>query len=153
MSLYTHIIDWSKNRPAFIQDAIRRLFLQQELSEKDYEELKQILIDAVDNKNPTFKAVTLRDIPHSSGNSFSCTRLLSIENPNNISSLYEKAKIDFSETGLNILFGENGTGKSSYSRILKHFCWSRQKTLSLKTNIYSEKTEQSVKIRYKNNNC
>lgn len=153
MSLYTHIIDWSKNRPAFIQDAIRRLFLQQELSEKDYEELKQILMDAVDNKNPTFKAVTLRDIPHSSGNSFSCTRLLSIENPNNISSLYEKAKIDFSETGLNILFGENGTGKSSYSRILKHFCWSRQKTLSLKTNIYSEKTEQSVKIRYKNNNC
>lgn len=151
MSIYTQIVEWSKNRPAFIQDAIRRLFLKQNLSENDYAEIKQILIDCIDDKNPTFTAVSANDIPQNIGSRLVCTKLLAIENPNNISSLYENAKIDFSENGLNILFGENGTGKSSYSRILKHFCWSRQKTENLKPNIYSTTTEQSVKIRYKNN--
>ena len=149
MSVYAEIIEWSKSRPAFIQDAIRRLFLKQKLSDDDYAKIKQILIDSVNGKTQCFKSASANDIPQNNGNKIVCTRLLSIENPNNISSLYEEAKIDFSETGLSIVFGENGTGKSSYSRILKKFCWSRQKTTDLKPNIYSDKTEQSVKIRYK----
>lgn len=152
MTVYKQIVDWSKDRPKFIQDAIRRLFLNQRLSDNDYAEIKQILIDSVDEKDVCFTPVSVNDIPQNNDNKISCTKLLSIESPNNISSLSKDAKIDFSESGLTILFGENGTGKSSYSRILKRFCWSRQKTTILKTNIYLNETDQSVKIRYRNNN-
>ena len=70
-----------------------------------------------------------------------------IEKPININALFNNAKLGFEKDGLSLVFGNNGSGKSSYARVLKKLCWSRHKQIDLKPNVYTgDTTEQSVKI-------
>src|SRR5699024_9705563 len=48
---------------------------------------------------------------------------------------------------LNIIYGQNGSGKSSYVRLFKHLCGSKNSG-SLYGNVYKEDTEQNCNIKY-----
>lgn len=51
--------------------------------------------------------------------------LVSLGPTNNVAALSGEQEITFSESGLNIIYGDNGAGKSSYARILKNACLTR----------------------------
>ena len=65
-------------------------------------------------------------------------RLVSIGNTSNISTLAAQKKIEFSTTGLTVIYGNNGAGKSSYAKILKNACLTRGEPPELKSNIFEE---------------
>lgn len=67
------------------------------------------------------------------------TRLVSIGNTSNISTLAAQKKIEFSTTGLTVIYGNNGAGKSSYAKILKNACLTRGEPPELRSNIFEEK--------------
>ena len=46
--------------------------------------------------------------------------LLAIENPTDVNALAGGAVLQFAGRGLNIVYGDNGAGKTGYSRIIKH---------------------------------
>lgn len=152
MSVYDEIVLWSQKQPLFIRDAIRRLFEQSDLSENDCKDLLFILKSEVANQtNVGVNPVSADHIPTIT-NLNSSIHLKSIENPNNISSLYQDSVLSFSETGLSVIYGKNGSGKSSYSKILKRCCWSRDKNTELKTNIFTkDASPQSVVINFSEN--
>jgi energy-coupling factor transporter ATP-binding protein EcfA2 len=154
MSIYKDIINWATNKPLFIQDAIRRMLVNPNLTTSDIDELLLLLKKEVGYTGITINAIpaTDADIPVNTANSNNITKLLAIENPVNINALWNDAKLYFSPNGLTLVYGKNGSGKSSYTRLLKKLCWSRHKDIELKKNIYTkDTTEQSVKISFDNN--
>ena len=152
MTIYQEIIEWSKNQYNFIQDAIRRLLLNPVLTDDDYNEIYELLKKEAgfsSTANPIIP--TENDIPTNSQNTDDI-KLLNIENPINITALYNQAKLNFNPSGLTIVYGKNGSGKSSYSKILKKCCWSKDKNVHLSTNIFSPRSDpQSVRINYSKN--
>ncbi|MFT3739583.1 MAG: AAA family ATPase [Breznakibacter sp.] len=151
MSLYKEIITWTSNRPLFIQDAIRRLLVNPILTDSDIDELLLLLKKEIGFTGIAINAIpaTNTNIPTNIANSTNITRLLSIENPININALWNNAKLYPKQDGLTLIYGKNGSGKSSYARILKKLCWSRHKNIELKKNVYSKDiTKQSVKITF-----
>jgi len=154
MSIYNEILNWSANKPDFIRDAIRRLFHYSKLSEKDINEILLILKGecGINNVNNNSKAIPVNsnDIP-AEINEVNNIRLQDIKNPININALYSKSTLNFNQDGLTLIYGANGSGKSSYSRILKKICWSRDKNVELKKNVYHPITqEQSVEVDFTN---
>jgi energy-coupling factor transporter ATP-binding protein EcfA2 len=69
--------------------------------------------------------------------------LTSISNVQNVSNLVNDQELKFSEVGLTAIYGDNGSGKSSYAKILKNACLTRGDTPQIITNIYNPSTDQS----------
>jgi energy-coupling factor transporter ATP-binding protein EcfA2 len=151
MSVYKEIVEWSRTRPLFIRDALRRLLNRRELNELDLGELLGILKKEVGWFQDGVQAVPISEenIPVTTVQNKKYFKLLSLTNPSNINALYQDAKLEFSEQGLSIIFGNNGSGKSSYGRVLKKICWSRDKEVEIKPNVYTnDLSEQAVQLSY-----
>ena len=130
MAVYQDIVEWSKGKPSFMRDAIRRLLISPMLTELDVNAIKELVM-----KECGFKGIALNAIPAVEtdipmiNNKDEYVRLKEISSPHNIA--------------------RNGSGKSSYSKILKKFCWSRDKGVEFKKNVYAPSADlQSVVIKY-----
>ncbi len=151
MSVYKEIVEWSGPRPLFIKDALKRLLNKKHLEESDLNELLGILKKEVGWAQDAVQAdvVSQGDIPQTISQDRKYLKLLSITKPSNINALYKEAKVEFAEKGLSIVFGNNGSGKSSYGRVLKKICWSRDKEIEIKPNVYTkDSSEQSIQLTY-----
>lgn len=153
MAIYNDIYNWSLNKAPWVRDALRRLIQNQQISDVDINELYELL-----KKENTFTSqlepIFLLDthLPSENISNESPTVILSLDNPKNIDALYSNASLTFAENGLTIIYGDNGSGKSGYSRILKKNCWSRDRNVTLRKNVFSENgaEPQEVQIRFKN---
>ena len=56
----------------------------------------------------------------------------------NVSAVQRGQSLDFSPTGLTIVFGNNAAGKSSYARVLKQSCRTVDEKVKILANIYEE---------------
>lgn len=66
-------------------------------------------------------------------------KLLSVGNTQYISTLVPEKKLKFSPTGLTVIYGNNGAGKSSYAKILKNACLTRGEAPEIRHNIFADK--------------
>ena len=114
------ILSWSETRPDWQRDALRRIILHGSLSDTDLSELEAICV----GKETKFEPLQEHHLGKGAANSDSIS-ITEIANPTQINALAENQKVTFGSTGLNIVYGDNGSGKSGYVRILKHACRSR----------------------------
>lgn len=138
MSIYQDLLAWSASKPLFFRDALRRIIQNPTLSQNDIDELTSLLKKeegaTVISLNPVPLDSTHIPITINTGVDF--PKLLRVRNPQNISALYSQADLQFVGSGLTVIYGNNGSGKSSYSRIFKKLCWSRQSSVDLKKNVF-----------------
>ena len=79
-------------------------------------------------------------------------RLLSISDVEGVNSLAPSKSLKFEGSNITVVYGLNGSGKSSYVRLLKHVCGARIPG-KLLSNVYeSEKNIQQAKIGFKKDN-
>ncbi|MGQ2984344.1 AAA family ATPase [Flavobacterium sp.] len=144
MSIYQEILNWSQNRPNFIRDALRRTICNPTITQTDINELILLLKKENDDTTVTIDAlpIDITHIPTTINSGAIYPKLISIKNPINICALYNKAHLQFSNNGLTAVYGNNGSGKSSYSRILKKLCWSRNPGIELKRNVFTPSPNQ-----------
>ncbi|ENH7395527.1 AAA family ATPase [Vibrio vulnificus] len=64
----------------------------------------------------------------------------SISKVSHVSTLVSDALLEFSTEGITAVYGDNGSGKSSYAKILKNACLTRGDTPRILPNIYEEAT-------------
>jgi len=147
MAILNDIIDWVENRPKFWQVAIDRLFRNNYLSTTDISELKDICKAEIGLSNFSYTTVnfkSLRDFADSSISNESIT-LSKIFNIDNISALSNSNCLEFAPKGLTVVYGDNGSGKSSYVTILKHVCNTRGHKPVINGNLYDSATYKNDK--------
>ncbi|MFT9377208.1 MAG: hypothetical protein ABF590_15405, partial [Komagataeibacter saccharivorans] len=117
---------WSKRLSLWRQDALRRLVINNELTNADVDELlamiKNVSGFSLDLSPPT-------PIPFTKSlfvaGKVSPITLLGIADVENVNRLVPKATLRFCPKSLTVVYGRNGSGKSGFVRILRNACRTR----------------------------
>ena len=117
------ILAWSKDRPAWQRDALRRLCAKDSLNEEDHQGLLAIAKGEESSAQLLEeKHVASLDAAHKT------VTLKSISDANHVNALNPGEHLSFKRgTGITAIYGDNGSGKSGYARILKSACRARMK--------------------------
>lgn len=122
------ILSWASERPPWQQDALRRLVVRGELSEADKAELMEMVRQwaglSVSGTVAAARPLAATDFPSASAGE-TVLRLVSLKDLAGVNALAEGQTLSFGPTGLTVVYGENGAGKSGYFRVLKHACQAR----------------------------
>ncbi|MCC6311618.1 MAG: AAA family ATPase [Trueperaceae bacterium] len=121
MALEELIVAWSKDRPAWQREVMRRLAAGDRLSTADYDQLVDDIVAGKLFPEATFGLAQLpRAAPEDQP-----VRLLSIEKPEHVNALESKDPLTFDPHGMTIIYGDNASGKSGYARLLKRITRAR----------------------------
>lgn len=67
----------------------------------------------------------------------------------NVNAIYNGSTLPFSHSGITLIYGENGSGKSGYTRLLKNACFAKHVEPEILPNIYKpQKGSQCAKISF-----
>lgn len=141
------IVEWSRERPLWQRDALRRLVAQGELTPENIDELTALCKDGTLQNEPLTDA-------HVSGQRAGAptVALKRIRGVQNVNALAEGQALTFIPKGVTIIYGDNGAGKSGYVRILKHACRARTvrgKVEDILPNIYNQQSgPQRAELEY-----
>jgi energy-coupling factor transporter ATP-binding protein EcfA2 len=130
------ILDWSRDRPAWQRDALRRIVSKGRLDSVDVRELTQLCKSARRDAGEVHCGAPLsaEHLPANPGKGAGVS-LISISDVEGVNNLAPGQTLIFEEGGLTIIYGDNGAGKSGYARILKRACRSRNAG-KIEPNIY-----------------
>lgn len=113
------ILVWSTDGPGWQRDALRRLATQVTLEAAEIEEL--VAICKGDSPAAPLEAGHLRDPNRDQGEVY----LRQVHEVRHVNALAPDQRLSFRREGLTIIYGDNGSGKSGYARILKKACRAR----------------------------
>lgn len=113
------ILAWSADSPAWQRDALRRLATQQDIGSTEVDELAAICKG--DQPGVPLEAGHLPDPNRDLGDVY----LRSISAVSHVSALAPGQRLSIRKDGLTVVYGDNGSGKSGYARILKKACRAR----------------------------
>lgn len=121
MAIYNEIVVWSNNKPSFLKDALRRIISSSAITQTDIDELVLLLKKENGDTTVTLNAIPIDNthIPATVATGTVYPKLISIKDPINVCALHDQGHLQFPNSGLTVVYGNNGSGKSSYSRILK----------------------------------
>jgi len=121
-------LKWLKERPVVIQEAALRLFEKEELDDSDYDDLLRICGNEVGIEFSDGKVQTANTLPKEVlfQESHSHTiKITSISKIVGVNALNPKKPLILSD-GLTVIYGQNGSGKTGYTRLLKQICGSKR---------------------------
>ena len=124
---------WFSERPQWLQIAAARLHQQSELTGKDVSELATLCQQEADGKLPKVTG-SFPSSAFTQGVAVTL-RLCSISNVEGVNALAPKKPLEFGKGNITIVYGNNGSGKSGYVRLLKHVCGAREPG-TLHRNVY-----------------
>lgn len=131
-SISDDIRQWLHKQPDWLQDASERLLKQATLSSTDVKDLVTSLKTAVGQKITTHR--TFDSLVQSSSAGLDL-RLISIGALTGIEGLAPRRPLTFGPKNLTVVYGHNGSGKSSYARLLKKVT-GKPRALDLKPNVF-----------------
>jgi energy-coupling factor transporter ATP-binding protein EcfA2 len=138
MSILQEIQKWSQHIPFWQQDAIARLYARPHLSADDIEDIYALLKAEHGIPDPKGRIagklaadqVAVPQIPDQ------LVRITAIKNLRNVNAIAEGQKLSIGSSGLTVIYGDNGAGKSGYSRVLKKACRARDQSEPILANAY-----------------
>ena len=124
MDVLSEILAWSKDRPDWQRDALRRLVLKGELDNADIETLTEICksTHGLANEQENVR-LDNKHLP-SDGANTGRVNVHSILHKHGVNALAENQTLNFG-SGLTVVYGDNAAGKSGYVRIFKSACRAR----------------------------
>ncbi len=130
MSILSEIYVWSKNLPAWQQDAIAKLYENRQLSDDDWDDLYALakqeagIEDAGKRIAKRLQEAQVASPPVPTR----LVQLTAIKELSNLNALADGETLPIAKQGLTVVYGENGAGKSGYARALKHACRARDRS-------------------------
>ena len=126
MTINQEILNFSNSCSKWMRDLIRRIAQQTRLTANDIQDAL-VNLKASEGLCAGGSCIPL-DASHLSGRtitSHDSTILLSISDVKNANQLAPKQIMPFAVSGITIIYGYNGSGKTGYGRILRQICRSR----------------------------
>lgn len=122
MPLEEEIVGWSATRPAWQRIILKRIATGDHPSDSDYEELVEGLVSG-----KTFEEVTfgLEELPRAALGDPPVS-LLSITEIEHVNALDSSEPLTVAPTGITLIYGNNGSGKSGYARVLRRISRARK---------------------------
>jgi hypothetical protein len=114
------IVRWSARLVPWQRDALRRLCQQEKLSEHDLVELEEFCRRPYETSNepPARMPEPLSTSHIRADTGGQAVALKCIKDVARVNALADSQVLKFRETGLTVVFGGNGSGKSGYARVL-----------------------------------
>lgn len=133
MLLNGEMCKWFNEQPVWIREAVKLLLSKDNLDENEIESLADICEkEAINNTDEIELLKVEKLIKDENENEFSITEIGDI---NGVNAICADQPLKFNSNGINVVYGENGTGKSSYIRILKMISGAKNRE-EIKNNIY-----------------
>ncbi|MBF0414411.1 MAG: AAA family ATPase [Magnetococcales bacterium] len=147
MELNEDLQKWFSSRPRWLQKAATQLLEQPCLTEKDISDLVILCQREADGELPD----TTISFPASvfSKDAEGSLHLCSISDIEGVNALAPRKPLKFGKDNITIVYGNNGSGKSGYVRLLKHVCGARQAGTLLPNVYQSAPAVQKACISYK----
>ncbi|MBU3119801.1 hypothetical protein KPE71_05925 [Acinetobacter soli] len=134
---------WLHMQKNWIQEATVRLLKNRELSNEDIEDLLTLIKTEEGQQVSTYRDFPELNTSVGIGNVLSFN---SIGNIVGIENLSPKKPLIFNHDNLVVVYGHNGSGKSSYSKIIKNIS-GKPRAPELRANVFSPvPTEKNVKF-------
>lgn len=126
------LVAWSQDCPGWQRDALRRLCTTSALDDADTSALLAIC------KGEAAAAPLTGDHVRAASASQSVVTLKQLHGTQHVNALAVGERLTFARSGLTVVYGDNGSGKSGYARILKKMCRARVagKSEAILPNIY-----------------
>lgn len=127
MTILQEIQKWSAELPAWQRDAVARLFAKGSLDQSDYDEIYALLKaehGIVDPKGGVARVLDASQIAAPAANG-KFIQIIAVRDLKHVNALAGDQKLQFAPNGLTVIYGDNGSGKSGYSRVLKRACRAR----------------------------
>lgn len=146
----------SDDHPDFWVHALAKVIRKSELDDEDFHQIIQLLkkeYKLIKDEEIEFSVLECQPSDLISSKSVEQkVNLKKIYNVNNINALSSDSEINFSSNSLNIVYGDNGAGKSGYARILREICRFRGARPKILKNIFkgTSQGKQSADIKYVN---
>lgn len=136
MSILQEIFVWTQGLPSWQSDAVARLLTKQALTAGDLDDLYALLKGAhgiPDPKDRKPAPLTAGQIP-APVKVTTHVELRSMKDLRHVNAIAENQKLPFSAAGMTVIYGDNGSGKSGYSRVLKRACRARDQVEAIHPN-------------------
>jgi len=147
------IIDWARTLPEWQGDAIRRLLTQEALAPSDKTDLLAMLKDRHGLGDPAEPAPKPQALQHGDVSGAPATAasivLRRIDAISNVNALLDGSSMPFGHKGLTVIYGENGSGKSGYARILKRACRARDTKERIHPNVFGATPSGPAKATFR----
>jgi energy-coupling factor transporter ATP-binding protein EcfA2 len=132
--------DWLSQRNLWVQNAVNRIITNTAINEEDINDLvvlckieAGILVDA----NNELKPIKFSISPLCNVETLNPLVIESISDLKGMFALSPKSPLQLGKKSLTVVYGRNGSGKSSYVKVLKHACGARNPGILL-NNIFEE---------------
>ncbi|TFC03376.1 AAA family ATPase [Cryobacterium sp. MDB2-33-2] len=145
MTAYEDVLDWIATRPWWQQRALARIVSGETIGDTEYEEIAKSLFE----KSPVvpeggwLAAVTARQNANDEP-----VRIISVKGVTNVNRLAENQELTFAPDGLTVVYGNNGSGKSGYARILQSMVRTRHRADILPDVFAESPGEQSGQVTF-----
>ncbi len=136
MNIFESIIDWSKALKPWEREAIRRLVVNGELTEPDVDDIIGLI-----KAPPAAQEFKALEIPDPQPTTAAPVSILALKHEVGVNALVPGQVLNFGgPKGLTVIYGDNGSGKSGYSRVLKSACRCRHTQPRILHNVFSGQT-------------
>lgn len=141
VSALQEILQWSLNRQPWQRDALRRIITQGDVTDSDIAELLACCLSenecGDDGLVQKSRPLDASHIPSGPSGEESVT-LASIGQLRGVNKLPSDQEMPFGPpSGLTVIYGDNGSGKSGYARVIKKACRSRGSAPIIQPNAYN----------------
>ena len=116
MSIQEEIIQWSQGLPVWRQNVIAKLVRGESVDDEEIKAIAEGLVDG--SLELTGQPVQVYDFVTGQEDSKRVS-LTAIGDLQNVNALRPGQTLTFSEQGLTVIYGDNGSGKSGYARLIK----------------------------------
>lgn len=141
------IFRWLETRPTWQRNLFQRIMRNITIDDRYIERLVDSLVanKNADLENPT---LTINELPQGGGTKESIA-ICSVGDLQGVNALLGGQTLEFSPTGMTIVYGDNGSGKSGYARLLKQIVGARHHEEILSNVFTNEHCAQSAQINYR----
>ncbi|WP_309343281.1 AAA family ATPase [Actinomyces oris] len=141
------ILRWLEKRPTWQRNLFQRIVRNQAIDNSYIEQLVDLLVSS-EAVAPETPALTIDELPQG-GDTKEGIAICSVGDLKGINALLGGQTLKFSPNGMTIVYGDNGSGKTGYARLLKEIVGARHHEEILSNVFTDENCTQSAQINYR----